>query len=198
MIHSDFGFMNYVVFLYFRLRNWFVMSVWLFDLILTFKSNMTPSSHPENCVLNSLVPCATRLMVCGGIYVRGNNFAVSLMTTLSLDHQLQYAPHLENGVYKRYLENGVCKRWANNVALAFWWGWGWGLDQAIATCCQFHNSTSFWFSNVKLFQLPIWICWFFQPTFVITTTLITTIEQTFMSQDLVGQWSQHVVYCNLS
>ena len=132
---------------------------------------------------NTLVPSAVWLMLCGVFGGKEIIFDVSLIINLGLDLQMQDDHHLAKG---------LCKLWSHRTARLY--GFGSILDQAIAICCQCHDRASFWFLNLKLCMLLIWICWLFLHNVIIITALITAIEQMFMSHDLVGQWWQHVVH----
>ena len=113
---------------YFGPKNWFVVLVSSFDLVLTFKSNMAPSGHLENCIFNTLVPSAVWLMLCGVFGGKEIIFDVNLMIRFGLDLQLQDDHHVANG---------LCKLWSHRNA-RFYGFWG-ILDQTIAICCQFHG-----------------------------------------------------------
>ena len=79
---------------YFGPRNWLVMLVSSFDLVLTFKSNMAPGGHLENSIFHTLVPSAVWLMLCG---VFGSNeiiYDVILMIRLGLDLFIVHVTHL--------------------------------------------------------------------------------------------------------
>ena len=81
---------------YFGPRNWFVMLVSSFDPVLTFKANMAPGGHLENCIFDTLVPSVMWLMLCG---VFGGNEIIydgSLMIRLGLDLQMQGDHHVAN------------------------------------------------------------------------------------------------------
>ena len=113
---------------YFGPRNWLVMLVSSFDLVLTFKSNMAPGGHLENSIFHTLVPSAVWLMLCG---VFGSNeiiYDIILMIRLGLDLQMQDDLHVANG---------LCKLWSHRTA--GFYGFGGILDQTIVICCQFHD-----------------------------------------------------------
>ena len=79
-------------------KNGFVMLVSSFDLVLTFKSNMAPGGHLENCIFNILVPSVVWLMLCGVFGGKEIIFVVSLLVRLGLDFQTQDNHHVANGL----------------------------------------------------------------------------------------------------
>ena len=101
---------------YFGPRNWLVMLVSSLDLVLTFKSNVAPGGHLENCIFNTLVPSAVWLMLCGVYGGKEIIFNVSLMIRLGLDLQMQEDHHVANG---------LCKLWSHWTARFYSLGLVW-------------------------------------------------------------------------
>ena len=85
---------------YFGPRNWLVMLVSSFDLVLTFKSNMAPGGHLENGIFDTLVPSAEWLMLWGVFGGKEIIYDVSLMIRLGLDLKMQDDHHVANGLCK--------------------------------------------------------------------------------------------------
>ena len=83
---------------YFGPKNWFVMSVSSFDLVLTFKSNMASGSHLDNCIFNIFVRSAVWLMLCGVFGGKDVIFDASLLIRLGLGLQKQDDHHVANGL----------------------------------------------------------------------------------------------------
>ena len=108
---------------YFGLRNWLVMLVSSIDLVLTFRSNMAPGGHLENCIFDTLVPSTMQLMLCGVFGGKEIIDDVSLMIRLGLDLQMQDDHHVANG---------LCKLWSHKTARFY--SFGGILDHAIAIC----------------------------------------------------------------
>ena len=106
---------------YFGPKNWYVVSVSSFDLLLTFKSNMTPGGHLENCIFDTLVPSAVWFMLCGVFGGKEIIYDVSLMIRLGLNLQMQDDHHVANG---------LCKLWSHRTVRFY--GFGNILDQTIA------------------------------------------------------------------
>ena len=76
---------------YFGPRNWLVMLVLSLDPVLTFKTNMAPGGHLENCIFDTLGPSVVWLMLCGVFGGKEIIYDVSLMIKLGLDLQMQDA-----------------------------------------------------------------------------------------------------------
>ena len=108
---------------YFGPRNWLVMLVSSIDLVLTFRSNMAPGGHLENCIFDTLVPSTMQLMLCGVFGGKEIIYDVSLMIRLGLDLQMQDDHHVANG---------LCKLWSHKTARFY--SFGGILDHAIAIC----------------------------------------------------------------
>ena len=81
---------------YFGPRNWLVLLLSSFDPVLTFKSNMAPGGHLENCIFDTLVPSVVWLMLCVVFGGKEIIYDGSLMIRLGLDLQMQDDHHVAN------------------------------------------------------------------------------------------------------